>query len=123
MSLVVTLIIFTGCLIFGIKLWKRSRLFSLFLIVPVFLILLFVGYCVFNSWYHTTPASLNFSYHNENGRYTITGVWKKPLDAYRFPTDFIVFYVINNEKVSNVKRTRYEEYKQNGLEGLRGISS
>ncbi|OIK04290.1 hypothetical protein [Bacillus sp. MUM 13] len=59
MSLVVTLIIFTGCLIFGIKLWKRSRLFSLFLIVPVFLILLFVGYGVFNSWYHTREEPMD----------------------------------------------------------------
>lgn len=42
----------------------------------------------------------------------MTGVWKKPLDAYRFPTDFIVFYVPGNGELTNVKRNRSEDYEK-----------
>ena len=44
--------------------------------------------------------------------YVVEGSWKDPLDAYRFPSDFLVFYVPNNEKITNVKRQRFKDYKE-----------
>ncbi|MGG1401628.1 hypothetical protein ABE288_27985 [Bacillus salipaludis] len=119
MSIIVAIIIIIGFFILAIRFWKTRRIVSLLILTPVFLVLLFVGYVLFNSWYHTTPDSLNFTVQKENQSYTVTGVWKKPLDAYRFPADFIVFYVPNNEEVTDVKRNRVEDYKKmdkNGLE-------
>jgi len=118
MSIILTILIIIGFFIIGIRLWKKSRILSIFLSIPVFLALLFVGYVVFNSWYHTTPDSLEFSVQKENQTYTVTGVWKKPLDAYRFPIDFIVFYTRDDVEVSNVERDRYKDYKKMDLVDL-----
>lgn len=119
MSIILAIIIIISFFILAIRFWKNRKIVSLIFLTPVFLVLLVVGYVLFNSWYHTTPDSLNFSVQKENQSYTVTGVWKKPLDAYRFPTDFIVFYVPNNEEVTDVKRNRVEDYEKmdrNGLE-------
>ncbi|MFB5193672.1 hypothetical protein ACE198_01970 [Neobacillus sp. KR4-4] len=112
MSIVLAIIIIIGVIILAVRFWKTRRIVSIILLAPVILVLLFVGYVFFNSWYHTTPDSLNFTVQKENQSYTVTGVWKKPLDAYRFPTDFIVFYVPDNAEVTDVKRNRSEDYEK-----------
>ncbi|PAE26080.1 MULTISPECIES: hypothetical protein [Bacillaceae] len=112
MSIILAIIVLMGLFILGIRLWKTSRIVSLLFILPVLAIFLFAGYVFFNSWYHTAPDSLNFTVEKENQSYTVTGVWKKPLDAYRFPTDFIVFYVPGNGEVTEVKRNRSEDYEK-----------
>ncbi|OMF60958.1 hypothetical protein BK139_08830 [Paenibacillus sp. FSL R5-0490] len=112
MSIILAVIVLIGLFILGIKFWKTSRIVALLFLLPVLAIFLFAGFVFFNSWYHTTPDSLNFTVQKENQSYTVTGVWNKPLDAYRFPTDFIVFYVPDNEEVTNVKRNRFEDYEK-----------
>jgi len=111
MAIILVIIIFIGFFILGIRLWNTRRGIALVLLTPAFLILLSIGYGVFNSWYHTDPNLLKFSIQKENQVYTVKGVWKKPLDAYRFPTDFIIFYVPNNAEITYVKRNRVKDYK------------
>lgn len=111
MSIILVFIIFIGFFILGIRLWNTRRGMSLVLLTPAFLMLLSIGYVVFNSWYHTEPNLLKFSVQKENQVYTVKGVWEKPLDAYRFPTDFIIFYVPNNAEITYVKRNRVKDYK------------
>ncbi|MGG0474904.1 hypothetical protein ABEY96_22255 [Priestia aryabhattai] len=111
MSIILVFIIFIGFFILGIRLWNTRRGMSLVLLTPAFLMLLSIGYGVFNSWYHTEPNLLKFSVQKENQVYTVKGVWEKPLDAYRFPTDFIIFYVPNNAEITYVKRNRVKDYK------------
>ncbi len=111
MSIILVVIIFIGFFILGIRWWSTRRRISLVLLIPAFLILLSIGYGVFNSWYHTEPNLLKFSVQKENQVYTVKGVWEKPLDAYRFPTDFIIFYVPNNAEITYVKRNRVKDYK------------
>lgn len=50
----------------------------------------------------------------------MTGIWKDRLDAYRFPSDFLVFYVPNNGKISNIKRNRTKDYKEMEWKFLKG---
>ncbi|MDF2536331.1 MAG: hypothetical protein K0R18_2493 [Bacillales bacterium] len=109
--LFIILILTIMSLVYGIHFWKKSRLLSLFLFSPVFLILLFIGFVVFNFNYHTSRDSLEFSIQKEKQTYTVKGVWVKPLDAYRsstesFSTDFIVFYLPNKMEISKVSRNR-----------------
>jgi len=111
MSIILVFIISIGFLVLGIRWWNTRRGISLILLTPGFLMLLSIGYVVFNSWYHTDPNLLKFSVQKENQVYTVKGVWEKPLDAYRFPTDFIIFYVPNNAEITYVKRNRVKDYK------------
>ncbi|MEH6953224.1 hypothetical protein [Neobacillus drentensis] len=118
MSVILIMFIIFGLLVLAVKVWKKSKILSLGLTVPVFLVLFFIGYVVYNSWYHTTPDSLKVTVQKEKQRYTISGVWVKPLDAYRFVTDYIVLYVPNNTMVSNIKRNRYKNYNEIDVAGL-----
>lgn len=118
MSLILVMLIVFGLLVLAVKVWKKSKILSFGLTVPFFLILFFIGYVVYNSWYHTAPNSLKVTVQKEKHRFTLSGVWVKPLDAYRFVTDYIVLYVPNNTVVSNVKRNRYKNYNEMDIEGL-----
>lgn len=108
----IAMIIVIGCAVGGNLLWRKRRVVSLILFGPLLTVLAFIGYVVYQSWYHTTPDSLQLSVHKENETYIVKGSWKDRLDAYRFPSDFLVFYVPNNEKISNVKRERIKDYKE-----------
>lgn len=112
----IAMIIVTGCTIAGSLLWRKRRIVSLMLFIPLLTVLLtvlvFGGYIMYQSWYHTTPDSLQLSVRKEHEMYVVEGSWKDPLDAYRFPSDFLVFYVPNNEKITNVKRQRFKDYKE-----------
>lgn len=110
MSVILAMLIVLGLLVLAVKVWKKSKILSLVLTVPFLLVFFFIGYVVYNSWYHTTPDSLKVNVQKEKQRYTLSGVWVKPLDAYRFVTDYIVIYVPYNTEVSNVKRNRYKNY-------------
>ena len=91
----IAMIIVTGCTIAGSLLWRKRRIVSLMLFIPLLTVLLtvlvFGGYNMYQSWYHTTPDSLQLSVRKENEMYVVEGSWKDPLDAYRFPSDFLVF--------------------------------
>lgn len=106
--LIIILIITTMSFVYGIQFWKKNRLLSLILFSPTFLILLFIGYVVFNYNYQTSQDSLKFSFQREKQTFTVKGVWVKPLDAYRSSTDFIAFYLPDNTEIYNVKRNRIE---------------
>jgi energy-coupling factor transporter transmembrane protein EcfT len=112
MSVILAMLIVFGLLVLAVKVWKKSKILSLGLTVPFFLVLFFIGYVVYNSWYHTTPDSLKVTVQKEKQRYTFSGVWVKQLDKYRFVTDYIVIYVPYNTEVSNVKRNRYKNYNE-----------
>jgi hypothetical protein len=122
MSVILAMLIVFGLLVLAVKVWKKSKILSLGLTVPVFFVLFFIGYVVYNSWYHTTPESLKVTVQKEKQRFTLSGVWAKPLDAYRFVTDYIVIYVPYNTEVSNVKRNRYKNYNEMDYEGLEEAS-
>ncbi|WP_141103834.1 hypothetical protein [Parageobacillus galactosidasius] len=49
----------------------------------------------------------------------VKGKWKDRLDLYRFPSDFLVFYVPDNEKISIVKRERYKDYEEMDVKSLK----
>ncbi|MCK1982017.1 MULTISPECIES: hypothetical protein [Peribacillus] len=119
MSLI-AMIIIIGCIFGGIRFWKRKRILSIILLSPLLIVFTFFGYFVYQTSYHTTPDSLELSVHKENETYLVEGRWKESLDAYRFPSDFLVFYVPENEKVSNVKRNRVKDYKDMDWKFLRG---
>jgi hypothetical protein len=108
----IILLLFIGCLIGGIRLWKKKRILSLLLFSPLLITTIVVGYILYQMNYHTTSNSLNLSVHKEKETYVVKGKWEDSLDAYRFPTDFIVFYVPKNVKLSEVKRERVEDYKE-----------
>lgn len=112
MSIILGIIIIIGLLALGVSFWRTQKIVSLLVLTPVFVVLLFAGYVLYNSWYHTTPDSLDFTVQKEGQSFTVTGVWKKNLDAYRFPSDFIVFYVPNDEEIADVKRDRVEDYEE-----------
>lgn len=108
--LIIILILTVMSFVYGIRFWKKSRLLSFLLFSPVLLILLFIGYVVFNYNYHTSPDCLKFTIQKEKRTYIVKGVWANPLDAFRSSTesstDFIVVYLPENKKISNVKRNR-----------------
>ncbi|BCB03649.1 hypothetical protein KH172YL63_17820 [Bacillus sp. KH172YL63] len=56
--------------------------------------------------YHTTPASLDLKVDRNENKVVMNGTWVEDLERYRFPTDFIVFYVNGDRKVTDVKRNR-----------------
>ena len=49
MAIILVIIIFIGFFILGIRLWNTRRGIALVLLTPAFLILLSIGYGVFNS--------------------------------------------------------------------------
>lgn len=108
----IIIFIIIGCTYGGIRFLKRKRVVSIFLFSPLLAVISFIGYFIYHTLYHTTPDSLQLTVHKENEAYFVGGVWKDRLDAYRFPADFLVFYVPNNEKVSNVKRNRVKSYNE-----------
>jgi hypothetical protein len=111
--ILIAMIIVIGGIVAGSLLWKKYRVLSLIIFGSLLTVFLFcIGYVSYQLQYQTTPNSLHFSVHKENETYVVKGKWKDRLDAYRFPSDFIVFYVPNNEKVSNVKRKRSKFYKK-----------
>ncbi|MBT2689670.1 hypothetical protein J7I93_15890 [Bacillus sp. ISL-47] len=118
MSIILGMLLVFGLLVLAVMVWKKSKILSLVLSIPVFLVLFFIGDVVFNSWYHTTPDSLKVTVQNENQHYTLSGVWEKPLDSYRFVTDYIVLYAPDDTKVTNVNRNRYKNYHEMDKEGL-----
>jgi len=65
MAIILVIIIFIGFFILGIRLWNTRRGIALVSLTPAFLILLSIGYGVFNSWYHTDPNLLKFSIQKE----------------------------------------------------------
>ncbi|MBY6038227.1 hypothetical protein KUV80_16320 [Fictibacillus nanhaiensis] len=109
---VILLIMLVASLLLGIRSWRRKRIRSFLFFSPLILVAVFAGYFFFQSSYHTTPDSLQVSVDKENNTYEVTGTWKDRLDFYRFPSDFLVFYVPNNEKVLNVNRDRMKDYKE-----------
>ena len=54
----IAMIIVTGCTIAGSLLWRKRRIVSLMLFIPLLTVLVFGGYNMYQSWYHTTPDSL-----------------------------------------------------------------
>ena len=116
----VILLLFIGCLVGGVRLWKKRRMLSILLFSPLLIVILVVSYIMYQMNYHTNPDSLNFSVYKEKETYVVKGKWEDSLDAYRFPTDFIVFYVPNNVKLSEVKRERVEDYKKMDWTFLKG---
>ncbi|MED4876612.1 hypothetical protein P9711_02600 [Anoxybacillus geothermalis] len=111
--ILIAMIIVIGGIVAGSLLWKKYRVLSLIIFGSLLTIFLFcIGYVAYQLQYQTPPNSLHFSVHKENETYVVKGKWEDRLDAYRFPSDFIVFYVPNNEKVSNVKRKRSKFYKK-----------
>ena len=54
----IAMIIVTGCTIAGSLLWRKRRIASLMLFIPLLTVLVFSGYNMYKSWYHTTPDSL-----------------------------------------------------------------
>ncbi|GMB08348.1 hypothetical protein [Thermolongibacillus altinsuensis] len=118
MSIILAIVI--CCAVAGSLLWSKRRVLSLILFTPLLTILALSGYVAYQSWYHTTPDSLHLSVHKENETYVVKGKWKDRLDWYRFHSDFLVFYVSNNEKISNVKRERSKYYEDMDVELLHG---
>jgi hypothetical protein len=62
----IAMIIVTGCTIAGSLLWRKRRIVSLILFIPLLTVLVFGGYIMYQSWYHTTPDSLQLSVRKEN---------------------------------------------------------
>lgn len=62
----IAMIIATGCTIAGSLLWRKRRIISLMLFIPLLTVLVFGGYIMYQSWYHTTPDSLQLSVRKEN---------------------------------------------------------
>jgi hypothetical protein len=62
----IAMIIVTGCTIAGSLLWRKRRIVSLMLFIPLLTVLVFGGYIMYQSWYHTTPDSLQLSVRKEN---------------------------------------------------------
>jgi hypothetical protein len=111
--ILIAMIIVIGGIVAGSLLWKKYRVLSLIIFGSLLTIFLFcIGYVAYQLKYQTTPDSLHFSVHKENETYVVKGKWKDRLDWYRFPSDFLVFYVPNNEKISNVKRKRSKYYEE-----------
>ena len=75
----IAMIIVTGCTIAGSLLWRKRRIVSLMLFIPLLTVLLtvlvFGGYNMYQSWYHTTPDSLQLSVRKENEMYVVEGSW------------------------------------------------
>ncbi|AEH49131.1 hypothetical protein [Parageobacillus thermoglucosidasius] len=118
--ILISIIIVIGCIIAGYRLWKTHRTLSF--ISFGFLFAIFsacVGYVTYHSRYHTTPDSLQLSVYKKDGTYMVKGKWKDRLDLYRFPSDFLVFYVPDNEKISIVKRERYKDYEEMDVKSLK----
>lgn len=112
MSLILYFLIIISLVVLAIKWRKKSKILSLLLISPIIIILCLIGFVVYNSWYYTSPDSITMSVENEKQTYILNGEWVKPLDFYRFSTDFIVFYIPNNTKLSNVIRNTYQDYSE-----------
>lgn len=111
MILPITLIIL-GCILLAILLFfKKNKAISIILLVPLLVILCFVIYFFYQTSYKTSPDSLRITIHEQGNKYLAEGKWKDRLEKYRFVSDFIVFYVPNNEKVIDVKRNEVKDYK------------
>lgn len=108
---IIVLMVFFGSLFFGIKMWKKNRWISFLCFGPIIIIIAFISYFSYHFIYKTTPDSLQVHVEKENNNFVLNGVWKERLDKFRYPLDFIVFYVPNNEEVLNVKRYRIKERK------------
>ncbi|WP_027408376.1 hypothetical protein [Anoxybacteroides tepidamans] len=114
----ITLAVIIGCAVAGIFLWKKRRALSLILLSPLLLVFAFLGYVSYHSVYHTTPDSLRLTVHKENNKYVVDGEWKDRLDLYRFPSDFLVFYVPTNQQILNVTREQNKDYQHMDLKFL-----
>ncbi|HEY4554658.1 MAG TPA: hypothetical protein VIG80_15800 [Bacillaceae bacterium] len=119
MSLIIGLIFFICFIVFGMKFWEKSKMASILLLVPALLMVVFAAVVTYNTLYRTTPNSVTFTVFEESGKYTVKGTWKQPLDAYRFSTDFIVFYVPDDEEITDVKRKRDRDVKNMDMSGLK----
>ncbi|KOO50696.1 hypothetical protein AMD01_02840 [Priestia koreensis] len=111
MMIIVLLVLFL-CIISSISFWRlKKRWISLLLFSPVFIVMSFVGFVFFNSWYHVSPKDVSFEIQQQNQTYTVKGHWSKPLDFYRFPTDFIAIDTGKQGVPITMKRPRIHNHK------------
>jgi len=108
---IIVFIVFIGSLFLGIKMWKKSRWFSLLCFSPIFLIIAFISYYSYHFSYKTTLDSLQVHVEKENNHFVLNGIWKDRLDKFRYPIDFIVFYIPKNEEMQGVKDIQLTELR------------
>ncbi|MBW0934206.1 hypothetical protein [Priestia megaterium] len=111
MILPITLIILVCILVVILLFFKKNKAISIILLVPLLAVLCFGVYFFYQTSYKTSPDSLQITVQEQGNKYLAEGQWKDRLEKYRFVSDFIVFYVPNNEKITDVKRTPVKDYK------------
>ncbi len=106
------LIFIIASIIIGFLMWKKSKGLSLiFFSSPIFFIGL-IFFFMYYSFNHSSPDSLEMSAHKKGKIMVVSGMWMEHLDRDSFPTDFIVFYVKDNRKITQVNRKRTDIRKE-----------
>jgi len=95
----------------GIFFWNKRRILSFIFFSPLIIVFVLTGFVIYHSGYQTTPDSLHLTVHKKNNIYTVKGKWKDRLELYNHPSDFIVFYIPNNEKIMNMTRERNIDFE------------
>ncbi|MGX1193407.1 hypothetical protein [Metabacillus sp. SLBN-84] len=111
MTLIIGLVLII-LLVSGIRKWKKNKLAALLLFSPIFICILFVSFFLFHSVDRVKRDSLIFETSAENGRVHISGSWSERLDYYRFPTDYLIFYIPENKSAGSVSRSRADLHTQ-----------
>jgi hypothetical protein len=105
MTLIAALILIV-LLVAGIRKWKKNKLAAILLFSPIAICILFVSFFFFHSIDRVKPDSLAFETSVQNGRVHVNGSWSERLDYYRFPTDYLIFYIPENKSAGTVSRSR-----------------
>lgn len=105
MTLIVALILIV-LLVTGIRKLKKNKLAAILLFSPIIVCILFVSFFLFHSIDRVKQDSLAFETSVQNGRVHVNGSWSERLDYYRFPTDYLIFYIPDNKSAGTVSRSR-----------------
>lgn len=106
MSILFMIALSVVLLVGGIWMWRTSKLVSVLLLIPVVLGGSYVATIAFHMSSVRSPDSVDFTVERSGATYTVTGIWNESLDAYRYPTDVLVFYLPGDKKIGKVERTR-----------------
>jgi len=87
---------------------KRYKLLLFSAGIPI----LIIGVLIAILFYQPKPDDLAITITKEGNHYTANGKWQKPLDYYRFSTDYLIFTLPTGEEVTNVKRPRYMDIRK-----------
>jgi len=112
MSFTLIILLFFFLFIVGVSCLIYRKQYNLLIFgvgIPTLLVVAVITAFFFFMSYQPKPNNLDVTVAKEGNHYVAKGKWNKPLEYYRFSTDYVVFTLPKGQEVTNFKRERYKD--------------